>query len=92
VRPGRPSLARRWAGAETRLAAVYASSYLAIWHAIAGANSAAEESRLPALLARLLHRPDRARDEARALAEELQVPDCTGGDNTTAAPAFVVEP
>jgi hypothetical protein len=74
---------------ERRLSGLYASSYLAIWHAIARANSSAERARLPRILERLLARPDATRRRAQLLEEQLRVPDCTGGENTNTAVAFI---
>ncbi len=92
ARPERPRSARQWLGVERRLSEMYASSYLDIWHAIARANSPAERVRLPRILKRMLHRPDLTRARARQLEEELQVPDCTGGENTTPSPSIAFSP
>ena len=90
--PERPRLASRWLRVEQRLSALYASSYLGIWHAIAHANSPAERARLPRILAQMLHRPDAARAQARLLGGQLRVPDCTGGENTTPSPSIAFNP
>ena len=90
--PERPRSARQWLRVERRLSEVYASSYLGIWHAIARANSPAERARLPRILKRMLHRPDGTRARARHLEEQLQVPDCTGGENTTPSPSIAFNP
>jgi hypothetical protein len=90
--PERPTLARQWLRVERRLSGLYASSYLGIWHAIARANSPAERARLPRILERLLVRPDATRRRAQLLEEQLQVPDCTGGENTTANTAVAFTP
>jgi hypothetical protein len=92
ARPERPRLARQWLRVERRLSQLYASSYLGIWHTIARANSPAERARLPRILKRLLHRPDGMRAGARHLEEQLQVPDCTGGENTTPSPSIAFNP
>jgi hypothetical protein len=92
ARPERPILARQWLRVEQRLSEVFASSYLLIWHAIARANSSAERARLPRILERLIGRPDEAHGRARLLEEQLQVPDCTGGDNTTPNPSIDFNP
>jgi hypothetical protein len=42
--PERPLLASHWSRVEHRLSELYASTYLAIWHAIAHANSSAERA------------------------------------------------
>jgi len=81
--PERPRLARQWLRVERRLSGLYASSYLGIWHAIAGAHTGVERARLPRILERLLRRPDATRRRAQLLEGQLQVPDCTGGENTT---------
>ena len=92
ARPERPRLARQWLRIERRLSRLFASSYLDIWHAIAGANTPAERGRLPAILKQMLHRPDGMRVRARLLEEQLQVPDCTGGENTTPSPSIAFNP
>jgi hypothetical protein len=81
--PERPLVATQWLRIEHRLSELYARSYLGIWQAIAHANSRAERARLPRVLGQMLHRPDIARAQARLLAGQLRVPDCTGGENTT---------
>lgn len=90
--PAQPDLALRWLQVEHRLAELFASSYLRIWHAIAGANSASQRARLPGILERLVRRPDEARGRARLLEEHLQVPDCTGGDNPAPGPGVAFTP
>jgi hypothetical protein len=72
-------LSRRWLRLERRLAAVYASSYLRIYDAIAAANTPSERARLPRVLGRLLHMPDAIRETTTNLEQRLSVPDCTGG-------------
>ena len=87
VRPARPRLAARWLGLEQSLAAVYASSYLSIYDAIAAAKTASQRARLPRVLYRLLHRPDLIRTAALGIGQRLRVSDCTGGGtpNTSGA-------
>ena len=92
ARPERPRLAGQWLGVERRLSELYASNYVGIWHAIARANSPAERAGLPRILGRMLHRPDATRVRARHLEEQLQVPDCTGGENTTPSPSIAFNP
>jgi hypothetical protein len=82
--PTQRALAARWLGVERRLAAVYASSYLGIFDLIATAATPEQQTQAAILLGKLLHAPDRLRQTAAALEEQLQVPDCTGG---TARPA-----
>ena len=72
-------LSTRWLNLERRLAAVYASSYLRIYDAIAAAETPRQQARLPLVLARLLHSPDALRAIAQSLEQRLHVPDCTGG-------------
>ena len=90
--PERPLLASQWLRVEHRLSELYASSYLAIWHAIAHANSPADRARLPRILGQMLHRPDVARTQARLLGGQLRVPDCTGGENSTPTPSIAFNP
>jgi hypothetical protein len=87
--PTDPRLARHWVRVERRLAGVYASSYLGIWRAIASANTPPTRAALPKTLGRLLHRPDGLRTIAHGLEVRLQVPDCTGGDNTTPSASMI---
>jgi hypothetical protein len=79
IRPPHQRLSRRWLRLERRLAAVYASSYLRIYDAIAAANTPSERARLPRVLGRLLHMPDAIRETTGNLEQRLRVPDCTGG-------------
>ena len=79
IRPPQRRLSRRWLRLERRLAAVYASSYLRIYDAIAAANTPSERARLPRVLGRLLHMPDAIRETTTNLEQRLRVPDCTGG-------------
>ena len=69
----------RWLAVESRLAAVYASSYLRIFDVIAAAKTPEQQEHAARLLGRLLHAPDRLRQAAALLEGRLQVPDCTGG-------------
>ena len=75
----RPALATNWLRVERRLALAYAHSYMRIFQAIDAAHTPAQRERLPRLLGRLLHAPDRLGDEAVRLQVALGVPDCTGG-------------
>jgi hypothetical protein len=79
IPPPQQRLSRRWLRLERRLAAVYASSYLRIYDAIAAANTPSERARLPRVLGRLLHMPDAIRETTTNLEQRLSVPDCTGG-------------
>jgi hypothetical protein len=92
VHPARPQLAARWLQGEQRLSELYASTYLRIWHAIARPNSSADRAQLPRILNKLLHRPDEARTHAQLLEEQLQIPDCTGGEDTTPTAAVAFNP
>jgi hypothetical protein len=69
---------------EHRLVATYATDYLRIWNAIERAVTPGRKSALPALLASLVHEPERLQRRARALEHALSVPDCTGGLPTSA--------
>jgi len=73
------ALAARWLVLESRLAAVYASSYIRIFDVIAAAKTPEQQDQAARLLGRLLHAPDRLRQAAAQLEGRLQVPDCTGG-------------
>jgi hypothetical protein len=79
IRPPQELLSRRWLRLERRLAAVYASSYLRIYDAIAAARTPSERARLPRVLDRLLHMPDAIRETTTNLEQRLRVTDCTGG-------------
>jgi hypothetical protein len=79
TRPTQPTLAAHWLAVESRLAAVYASSYLRVFDVIAAANAPEQQEQAARLLGRLLHAPDRLRQVAALLEDRLQVPDCTGG-------------
>ena len=72
-------LAARWIAVERRLVQMYASTYLQIWSAIERAHSPRDHARLPALLQRLILRPDTLQRRAAELEQQLNVPDCTGG-------------
>ncbi len=90
--PERPLLAQRWLHSQRRLSRLFARSYLEIWHAVAAANSPTARAKLPRILERMLHRPDGERAYARHLEAQLDVPDCTGGDNTDPTPSIVHNP
>jgi hypothetical protein len=79
VLPPQQHLAIRWLRLERRLAAVYASSYVRIFDAIAAAITPRERALLPRILGRLVHAPDKLRTNAASLDRRLHVPDCTGG-------------
>jgi hypothetical protein len=81
----RQRLIKRWIALERRLADVYAESWVGIFDAIDAAHTPGQRDRLPTLLGRLLHTPDRLRAAASQIELVLQIPDCTGGE--TAAPA-----
>jgi hypothetical protein len=81
----RERLVKRWIALERRLADVYAESWVGMFDAIDAAQTPGQRERLPALLSRLLHAPDRLRVAASQIELVLQVPDCTGG--AIAAPA-----
>jgi hypothetical protein len=78
--PPHRRLSTRWLELEERLAAVYASSFVRIHDAIAGAETPKQRARLPRVLRRLLDAPDALRTIAASLEQRLRVPDCTGGD------------
>jgi hypothetical protein len=79
VLPPQQRLAIRWLRLERRLAAVYASSYVRIFDAIAAARTPRQRAEMPRILDRLLHAPDALRATAASLEPRLHVPDCTGG-------------
>jgi len=72
-------LARRWIATERLLVATYAWAYLRIWGAIERARTPTERARLPMVLHALIHAPDKLAGAASTLEQQLQVPDCTGG-------------
>ena len=75
----KPLLAARWLRLERGLAAVYASSYVRIYEAIAAAKTRRQRADLPRVLGGLLHAPDALRSTTMQIARRLGVPDCTGG-------------
>lgn len=81
--------AARWLVLESRLAAVYASSYVRIFDVIAAARTPEQQDQEARLLGKLLHAPDRLQQAAAQLEGRLQVPDCTGG---TARPSSLNPP
>jgi hypothetical protein len=90
VPPPQQRLAIRWLRVERRLAAVYASSYVRIFDAIAAARTPRQRAQMPRILGRLLHAPDALRTTAVSLDQRLHVPDCTGG--TTLSGPTVLSP
>jgi hypothetical protein len=82
IRPPQRRLSVRWLALEQRLAAVYARNFVAIYDAIAAAESPQERAELPEVLRHLLHAPDGLRDKTANLEWRLRVPDCTGGGVT----------
>jgi hypothetical protein len=82
MRPPHRRLSVRWLALEQRLAAVYARSFVAIYDAIAAAESPQQRNELPNVLRRLLDAPDGLRDKTANLERRLRVPDCTGGGTT----------
>ena len=82
IRPPQRRLSVRWLALEQRLAAVYARSFVAIYDAIAAAESPQQRDELPEVLRHLLHAPDGLRDKTANLERRLRVPDCTGGGTT----------
>ena len=79
MRPPQRRLSVRWLALEQRLADVYARSFVAIFDAIAAAESPQQRNELPTVLRRLLHEPDELREMTTILERRLSVPDCTGG-------------
>jgi hypothetical protein len=77
--PPQRGLTSRWLFLEQRLADAYASSFVGILDAIAGATTAPERAQLPRIVRGLLHAPDALRRKAASLEMRLHVPDCTGG-------------
>jgi hypothetical protein len=82
IRPPQRRLSVRWLALEQRLAAVYARSFVAIYDAIAAAESPQQRNELPKVLRRLLDAPDGLREMTTNLERRLRVPDCTGGGMT----------
>jgi len=82
MRPPQRRLSVRWLALEQRLADVYARSFVAIFDAIAAAESPQQRNELPTVLRRLLHEPDELREMTTILERRLRVPDCTGGGRT----------
>ena len=82
IRPPQRRLSVRWLALEQRLAAVYAKNFVAIYDAIAAAESPQQRAELPEVLRHLLHAPDGLRDKTANLEWRLRVPDCTGGGTT----------
>jgi hypothetical protein len=82
MRPPQRRLSVRWLALEQRLAAVYARSFVAIYDAIAAAESPQQRNELPNVLRRLLDAPDGLREMTTNLERRLRVPDCTGGGTT----------
>jgi hypothetical protein len=79
-------LSNRWLILEGRLADAFATNYLRIYDAIDAAKTRSQRSRLPRILERLLHAPDRLRAVAAVLEQRLLIPDCTGGGTPASAP------
>jgi hypothetical protein len=91
VSPPQQRISIHWLRLERRLAAVYASSYLRIYDAIAAAKTPQQHAQLPRALGRLLHAPDPLRATTANLEQRLRVPDCTGG-GTPNAPSQAANP
>jgi hypothetical protein len=89
ARPDRPRVARAWLRTERALADLYADTYLRIWQAIDRANNPSARRRLPAVVHRLVHRPDGLQAVAVSFEQELSVPDCTGGENTNTVSSLI---
>lgn len=77
-------LAGRWISLQRRLAASYATNWMRIHDAIDVARSPLQRARLPRRLAAFVHAPDRLRQASERLELVLNVPDCTGGGQTSA--------
>jgi hypothetical protein len=84
IAPPNRRLSGRWLRLERRLAAVYASSYVRIYDAIAAADPPRQRAELPVVLGRLLDVPDGLRDTTANLEQRLAVRDCTGGGTPNA--------
>jgi hypothetical protein len=89
--PPQQRLSTHWLRLEQRLAAIYASSYLRIYDAIAAAKTRQQHAQLPRVLGRLLHAPDPLRETTANLEHRLGVPDCTGG-GTPSPPSQAANP
>jgi hypothetical protein len=91
VSPPQQRTSIHWPRLERRLAAVYASSYLRIYDAIAAAKTPQQHAQLPRALGRLLHAPVPLRATTANLEQRPRVPDCTGG-GTPNAPSQAANP
>ena len=69
----------RWLSLEQRLADAYATTYVSIFDLIAAPWTPEQAAAAPGLLATLIHAPDRLRQAAALLEQQLKVPDCIGG-------------
>jgi hypothetical protein len=69
----------RWLAIEQRLADTYATTYVSIFDLIAAPWTPEQATVAPGLLATLIHAPDRLRQAAALLEQQLRVPDCIGG-------------
>jgi hypothetical protein len=72
-------LAKSWISLQRRQSESYARNWMRIHYAIDAARTPLERARLPKLLQKFLHAPDRLRRASRSLESALNVPDCTGG-------------
>ena len=84
-------LAARWIAIEHQLVETYASTYLQIWDAIENADSPGNHANLPALMRRLVSRPDRLQSQAAKLGLKLYVPDCTGGQPNRSHANYLID-
>jgi hypothetical protein len=73
------SKAVKWIAIEYKLDNLYAATYLRIWMRIQWAYAHHQRTKLPLVLHRLLHLPDKLDARADRLELILNVPDCTGG-------------
>jgi hypothetical protein len=78
--PGLQRLSSRWIASQRRLAAGYARAWVRIYDTIDAAHTPAQRATLAQRLHELVHASDPLRLLAARLEQELDVPDCTGGD------------
>lgn len=72
-------LVARWLSLEQSLADAYATTYVSSFDLIAAPWTPEQAALAPGLLATLIHAPDRLRQAAALLEQQLRVPDCIGG-------------
>jgi hypothetical protein len=69
----------RWLAIERHLAEIYARNYVHIYDLIATPRTPRQDTQAARRIATLLHAPDRLRQAAERLEQQLRLPDCIGG-------------